>query len=41
MRNRLVHMYFAIDHDVLWATVKYDLPLLIPLLERALGEGRG
>ncbi len=41
MRNRLVHMYFAIDHDVLWATVKYDLPLLIPLLEQALGEGTG
>lgn len=38
MRNRLVHMYFAIDHDVLWETVEYDLPMLISLLEQALDK---
>ncbi len=29
MRDRLVHRYFAIDLDVLWATVKEDLPDLL------------
>lgn len=31
MRNRLVHAYFDINHDILWATVERALP---PLLER-------
>ena len=33
MRNRLVHVYFDIDLQVLWATVHHDLPALIALLE--------
>lgn len=33
MRNRLVHVYFDIDLDVLWQTVTGDLPLLIAQLE--------
>lgn len=31
MRNRLVHAYFDIDRDILWATVTQALP---PILER-------
>lgn len=38
MRHRLVHGYDTVDPDVLWGTVTEDLPSLIPLLERALGE---
>ena len=37
MRNRLVHGYDAIDLDVLWDTVRIDLPQLIEELERILG----
>ncbi len=33
MRNRLVHVYFDIDLDVLWQTVAEDLPMLIELVE--------
>jgi uncharacterized protein with HEPN domain len=32
MRNRLVHGYFSIDHDVLWKTVSVELPELLALL---------
>lgn len=32
MRDRLVHHYFDIDLDVLWATVVGDLPALLDLL---------
>jgi len=33
MRDRLVHHYFDIDLDVLWATVTEDLPELVSGLE--------
>ncbi len=28
MRNRMIHNYFDVNSDVLWATVKADLPKL-------------
>ncbi len=34
MRNRLIHGYDSIDHDVLWDTLTDDLPTLIADLER-------
>jgi uncharacterized protein with HEPN domain len=37
MRNRLVHGYDEIDLDVLWDTVRVDLPQFIEELERILG----
>ena len=36
MRNRLVHAYFEIDLDLVWANVRDDLPPLVTALERAL-----
>ena len=36
MRNRLIHAYFDIDLDVVWATVTKDLPLLKTELEKIL-----
>ena len=33
MRNRLVHAYFSINLDILWQTVRGDLPRLIRLIE--------
>jgi uncharacterized protein with HEPN domain len=29
MRNRLIHAYFDIDHDIVWKTIREFLPLLI------------
>lgn len=34
MRNRLIHGYFAVDPDIVWATVTTNVPELIRLLVR-------
>jgi uncharacterized protein with HEPN domain len=36
MRNRLVHGYDVIDLDVLWDTIRDDLPPLVKALEEAI-----
>jgi uncharacterized protein with HEPN domain len=36
MRNRLIHGYFDINLDVVWQTVKEDLPSLIKQINRIL-----
>ena len=36
MRNRLVHAYFDLNLDILWQTVRQDLPPLVAALERVL-----
>ncbi len=36
MRNRLVHAYFDINLDILWATVQDNLPPLIQYLKSTL-----
>lgn len=28
MRNKLIHDYFEVDYEVVWQTVKNDLPTL-------------
>ena len=38
VRHRIVHDYMEVDYDVLWEIVKTDLPLLIPILARIVGE---
>jgi uncharacterized protein with HEPN domain len=37
MRNRVVHVYFDVDPDILWDTVHTDLPKLVDPLKRLLG----
>jgi len=32
MRNRLVHAYFNIDHDILWSTATEEVPAPLPVL---------
>ena len=32
MRNRLVHAYIDIDHEVVWTTATVEIPELLPLL---------
>ena len=36
MRNRLVHGYASVDHDIVWDVVAADLPELIREVERVL-----
>lgn len=37
MRDRLVHHYFDVDHDVLWSRIQVDLPELLARLPRPDG----
>ena len=41
MRNRLVHAYFEINLDIVWQTVRQDLPMLIAQLELAVPPNSG
>jgi uncharacterized protein with HEPN domain len=36
MRNRLIHVYFDIDHAILWKTVTEDVPELLSVLRPLL-----
>ncbi len=38
MRNRLIHAYFDISRDVIWKTIKNDLPPFYNDLERAISQ---
>jgi uncharacterized protein with HEPN domain len=38
MRNRLIHAYFDINHDILWKTVTQELPELLPRLRVLIDE---
>jgi uncharacterized protein with HEPN domain len=38
MRNRLLHTYFDIDRNILWATVEQSLPMLHATLFAALAR---
>jgi uncharacterized protein with HEPN domain len=38
MRHRLIHEYNTVDHDILWDTIKHDLPGLLSELERVLNQ---
>jgi uncharacterized protein with HEPN domain len=36
MRNRLIHVYFDIDYNIIWQTVKENLPPLIEQMQSIL-----
>jgi uncharacterized protein with HEPN domain len=36
MRNRLIHAYFDVNLDIVWQTIKTDLPDLIKALEEII-----
>jgi uncharacterized protein with HEPN domain len=38
MRNRLIHAYFDINLDILWNTIRLDLPPLITELEKVIEQ---
>ena len=39
MRNRLIHAYFDIDTDMVWETVKVEIPAILPHLLALTGIG--
>jgi uncharacterized protein with HEPN domain len=39
MRNRLVHAYVDVDHDILWKTATEELPHLLAVLRPLLSAG--
>lgn len=38
MRNRLVHAYFDVDHEVVYSTVRRDIPVLNEQILQLLAE---
>ena len=37
MRNKIIHHYFGIDYDIVWDTVKTDIPILKEAVEIIIG----
>jgi uncharacterized protein with HEPN domain len=38
MRNKVIHEYFGVDAEILWQTVKDDIPALRPLIKEIIKE---
>lgn len=38
MRDILIHNYFGVDYDLVWNTVKQDIPLLAIQLNEIVAE---
>ena len=38
MRNRLIHAYFDVDHDVIWKTVKEIPPSFSSILQKIISD---
>jgi uncharacterized protein with HEPN domain len=38
MRNRLIHGYDSVDHDILWDTIIHDLPYLLQAVDELLRQ---
>jgi len=36
MRNKMIHEYFGVDIEILWKTIKGDVPPLKPLIQEIL-----
>ena len=41
MRDRLIHFYFGIKYDLVWHTIKAEIPRIKPLIKRILTEIEG
>lgn len=38
MRDRLIHFYFGVKYDLVWRTIKQDIPLYKPLIQKIADE---
>lgn len=41
MRDRLIHAYFDVNHELVWETIARELPRLEPLLQKVLRDLEG
>jgi uncharacterized protein with HEPN domain len=41
MRDRLIHFYFGVKHELVWETIRQELPRLKPLIRMILEEIEG
>ena len=41
MRDRLIHFYFGVKYDLLWNTIKTDIPRIKPLIYKILNDFKG
>jgi len=41
MRDQLIHDYVSVNLEVVWKTVKEDLPALLPMIQQVLEEMPG
>lgn len=38
MRDKMIHGYFTIMHEILWQTANHDIPETKPLIEKMVEE---
>jgi len=38
MRDRLIHLYFGVDYDLVWRTIRERLPQVKPRVEEVLRD---
>ncbi|MBA7598548.1 hypothetical protein ES703_05566 [subsurface metagenome] len=38
MRNKLIHEYFGVSHEIVWETVRNDIPALGLQIKKILGQ---
>jgi len=38
MRDKMIHEYFGVDVEILWKTIKENVPPLKPLIQEVLGS---
>ncbi len=38
LRNRIIHHYFGVDHDIIWDTLKTDIPELKEWIETIIAR---
>jgi uncharacterized protein with HEPN domain len=40
MRDKLIHGYFGVKLDVVWDTVKKEIPSLLPMFKEIIGDSK-
>jgi uncharacterized protein with HEPN domain len=38
IRNRIIHHYFGIDYDIVWDTLKMDIPVIQEYISQLIGK---
>jgi len=38
MRDRLIHVYFGVDYNLVWRTIKERIPQVKPMIKKVLDE---